>query len=109
LTGTLERHEMGPMEQRRDGLLTLRNSFSGTSYCMRLSGELDLENVESFAAEITRMEDSGAEETVVDLSQLEFIDPCGMAALAKAERRFRADGRHLHLLGEPRRFARHGG
>ena len=65
-------------------------------------------SVESFAAEITRMEDSGAEETVVDLSQLEFIDPSGMEALADAERRFRADGRRLHLRGEPRRFARHG-
>ncbi len=52
------------------------------------------------------MEDSGAEETVVDLSRLEFIDPSGMVALAEAERRFRADGRSLHLLGEPRRFAR---
>lgn len=96
------------MERRRDGLLTLLNSYAGSSYCMRLSGELDLESVESFAAEITRMEDSGAEETVVDLSQLEFIDPSGMEALADAERRFRADGRRLHLRGEPRRFARHG-
>jgi anti-anti-sigma factor len=96
------------MEHRRDGLLTLRNSYAGTCYCLRLSGELDLENLDSFAAEITRMEDSGAGETVVDLSGLEFIDPSGMAALANAEWRFRAVGRHLHLLGEPRRFARHG-
>ena len=95
------------MEQRRDGLLTLSNSYAGTSYCLTLSGELDLENVDSFAAEIARMEDSGAEETVVDLSGLEFIDPSGMAALANAAWQFRSVGRHLHLLGEPRRFARH--
>jgi anti-anti-sigma factor len=95
------------VEQLRDGLLTLRNSYAGTSYCMSLSGELGLANVASFAAEITRMEDSGAAEMVVDVSQLEFIDPSGMAALATAERRFRAAGRDLHLLGEPRRFARH--
>jgi anti-anti-sigma factor len=96
------------VEQLRDGLLTLRNSYAGTSYCMRLSGELELGNVASFAAEVTRMEDSGAEEMVVDLSQLEFIDLSGMAALASAAGRFRAAGHHLHLVGEPRRFARQG-
>ncbi len=92
------------MEQRRDGLLTLRSSYAGSAYRMTLSGELDLENVESFAAEITRMEDSGAVETVIDLSHLEFIDSSGMASLARAGRHFQADGRHLRLLGKPRRF-----
>ncbi len=92
------------MEERRDGLLTLRSSYAGSAYRVALSGEMDFENVESFAAEITRMEDSGAVETVIDLSQLEFIDPSGMASLAVAGRRFRADGRHLHILGQPRRF-----
>ncbi len=93
------------MEERRDGLLTLRSSYAGSAYRMTLSGELDLENVESFTAEITRMEDSGAVETVIDLSHLEFIDPSGMASLAEAGRRFRADGRHLHILGQPKRFS----
>ncbi len=95
------------MEQQRDGLLTLRSSYAGSAYRMTLSGELDLENVESFAAEITRMEDSGAVETVIDLSHLEFIEFSGMATLAKAGRRFQADGRHLRLLGKPRRFSAH--
>lgn len=93
------------MEQRRDGLLTLRSSYAGSAYRMTLSGELDLENVESLAAEIARMDDSGAVETVIDLSQLEFIDSSGMAALAEAGRRFRADGRQLRILGQPRRFS----
>ena len=93
------------MEQRRDGLLTLRSSYAGSAYRMTLSGELELENVESFAAEITRMEDPGAVETVIDLSHLEFIDSSGMATLAKAGRRFQTDGRHLRLLGRPRRFS----
>jgi anti-anti-sigma factor len=95
------------MEQRRDGLLTLRSSYAGSAYRMTLSGELDLENVESFAAEITRMEDSGAVDTAIDLSQLEFIDSSGMAALAEAGRRFRADGRDLYIVGKPRRFSAH--
>lgn len=93
------------MQKRRDGLLTLLSSYAGSAYRLTLSGALDLENVESFAAEITRMEDSGAVETVIDLSHLEFIDSSGMAALAEAGRRFQADGRHLGILGEPRGFS----
>ena len=92
------------MEKRQDGLLTLRSSYAGSAYRMTLSGNLDLENVESLAAEITRMEESGAMETVIDLSELEFIDSSGMAALAEAGRRFRAEDRDLRLLGQPRRF-----
>jgi ABC-type transporter Mla MlaB component len=93
------------MEERRDGLLTLRSSYAGSAYRMTLSGKLELENVECLAAEIARMEDSGAVETAIDLSQLESIDPSGRARLAEAGRRFRADGRDLRLLGQPRRFS----
>jgi anti-anti-sigma factor len=93
------------MEERRDGQLTLRSSYAGSAYRVTLSGELDLENVDSFTAEITRMEESGAVETAIDLSQLEFIDSSGMAALAEAGWRFQAYGRHLRILGKPRRFS----
>ncbi len=51
------------------------------------------------------MEDSGAVETVIDLSHLEFIDSSGMATLVEAGRRFQADGRQLRILGQPKRFA----
>ncbi len=93
------------MQQRREALLTLGSSFTGSAYCMRLGGRLDWESIDSFEAEVSRMEDSGAVEMAVDLSRLEFIDTAGMAALAAAGRRFRAGGRLLSLLGEPRRFA----
>ncbi len=93
------------MEERQEDLLTLRSSYAGSAYRMTLTGELDLENVESLATEITRMEDCGAVETVIALSQLEFIDSSGMATLAKAESRFRARGRQLRIHGQPRRFS----
>ena len=86
-------------------MLTLRNSYAGTSYCMTLSGRLGAESLGSFVAEVVRMEESGAEETAVDLSRLDFIDSSGMAALADAGERFRADGRRLRLLGHPKQFA----
>jgi anti-anti-sigma factor len=95
------------VERQSDGLLALRNSYAGTSYCVTLSGELGHESLGGFRAEMLRMEDSGAEETAVDLSRLDFIDSSGMAALAETGNRFRTHGRHLRLLGRPRRFAKH--
>jgi anti-anti-sigma factor len=92
------------MEQRRDGLLSLRSSFTGSAYRINLSGELDHKNVESFAAELLRMEDSGAVEAVIDLTQVEFIDSSGMTVLVESGKRFHAEGRHLRIFGQPRRF-----
>ena len=82
----------------------LRSSFTGSAYRINLSGELGRENVESFAAELLRMEDSGAVEAVIDLTQVEFIDSSGVAALAESGKRFHAEGRHLRIFGDPRRF-----
>jgi anti-anti-sigma factor len=95
------------VERQSDGLPGLRNSFAWTSYCVTLSGERGLGSLDTFGAEILRMEESGAAETAVDLSRLNFIDSSGMAALAKTGKRFRAHGGHLRVLGRPRRFANH--
>jgi anti-anti-sigma factor len=95
------------VERRVDGPLGLRNSYSGTSYCVTLSGELNASSLAGFGAEMLRMEESGAVETVVDLSRLDFIDRSGMVALAETGQRFRTHGGHLRLLGRPRRFAKH--
>jgi anti-anti-sigma factor len=95
------------VERTSNGLLGLRNSFAGTSYCVTLSGELGVASLGSFSAEMLRMEESGAVETAVDLSHLDFIDSSGMAALAETGKRFRIHGGHLRLLGRPRRFANH--
>jgi anti-anti-sigma factor len=88
-----------------DGLLGLRNSFDGTSYCVALSGELGASGLGVFGAEMLRMEESGAVETAVDLSRLDFIDSSGMAALVETGQRFRTHGGYLRLVGGPRRFA----
>ena len=93
------------MEQRRDGLLCVRSSYAGSAYRITVSGELDLKSVESFAAELTRMEDSGAVETVIDLGQVEFIDSSGMIAIVQARKRFQGAGRHLRIFGQPTRFS----
>jgi anti-anti-sigma factor len=95
------------VERQNDGPLGLRNSYAGTSYCVTLSGELGRESLGGFHEEMLRMEDSGAQETAVDLSRLDFVDPSGMAALAETGNRFRKHGRHLRLMGRPRRFEKH--
>lgn len=96
------------MERKSDGLLGLRNSFAGSSYRVTLSGELNASSLDFFGAEMLRMEESGAFETAVDLTRLDFIDQSGMAALAEVGRRFRTHGGELRVLGRPRHFANHG-
>lgn len=91
------------MEERRDGRLTLRSSYAGSAYRITLVGQLDLGNLDSLAGEIARMDESGAVETAIDLSRLESIDSSSVVALAKAARRFQAEGRQLRIRGKPRR------
>ena len=92
------------VEELLDGLLTLRSSFAGSAYWVTLSGELDSESLSSFTTEMARIEGSSALEAVIDLSELDFIDPSGMTALVVARKQFQADGRCLRIIGNPRRF-----
>ncbi len=83
-----------------------RNSFVGNSYRLTLVGELSFRNLVCLADELTRMETSGAEETSVDVSGLNFIDSQGMAALAEATNHFHSNNHHLRIDGQPRLFGR---
>jgi ABC-type transporter Mla MlaB component len=95
-----------PMDERRsEGTLMASNSFVGTSYRLTLEGELSFRNLVCLADELGRMEASGASETTVDVSGLNFIDSPGMTALAAAGSRFHSNKQHLHIHGKPRLFA----
>jgi anti-anti-sigma factor len=91
-------------EKRRDGELTVRNSFAGATYRVTLGGELNRLNVACLVEELSRMEESGAAETIVDLSGLNFIDSGGMAALAEASNHFHSNDQSLKFLGTPTLF-----
>jgi anti-anti-sigma factor len=94
-------------DRRSEGTLMVRNSFVGTSYRVTLEGELSYRNLVCFAEELDRMATSGAAETTVDVSGLNFIDARGMTALAEATNRFHSNKQHLRIHGKPRLFSHH--
>ena len=81
------------------------NSFVGTSYRVTLVGELSYRNLVCLRDELTKMETSGAVQTTVDVSGLNFIDSVGMNALAEASNRFQSHDQYLRIHGRPRFFS----
>jgi len=59
-------------------------------------GEHDISTAEAFAAQITRLVDSGSR-IVVDLAQTRFVDSTVVGALVEGHRRASADGRDHDL------------
>ncbi len=72
---------------------------SGTRHVVKLVGELDLATVEAFSAELARLDEAGAEEVELDLSELSFIDSSGVGAIVVAARNLRRRGAKL-IVGE---------
>src|SRR5215218_11396273 len=63
-----------------------------------LRGELDLEHAYTFDEELRRVEATRPEVLVLDLSELAFMDSCGLARLLAAHKRSRSAGRRLLLV-----------
>jgi anti-anti-sigma factor len=62
-----------------------------------LSGELDIETVPIFEAEIERVLADAPATVVLDLPRLEFLDSTGIRAILEAHERLRAQGAQLVL------------
>ena len=75
-------------------------SYAGYAV-VALRGELDLVDAAIVAAELTAVAARGPGIIVVDLAGLEFIDSCGVAALAHGRRQTRQAGGDL-ILAAPR-------
>jgi anti-sigma B factor antagonist len=72
----------------------------GPAVVVVLSGELDLAAEERFR-EALASERDGWSELVIDLSELEFIDSCGVRLILEQEHGAKAAGRRFRvLLGE---------
>jgi len=65
---------------------------------IRLRGEVDIATLPSLELALEILVDHAADATV-DLSELTFIDVCGLRALARAAIRLRRAGRCLRLRG----------
>ena len=70
----------------------------GGAVRIALRGELDLEHAYTFDAELRRVEATSPDTLVLDLSELSFMDSCGLARLLAAHKRSRSAGRRLLLV-----------
>jgi anti-sigma B factor antagonist len=75
-----------------DGTLAVRLLLEGTGQKLSLAGELDLTNAKTFAAELERAEVEGDASITIDMTELEFIDSTGIAALLAAHQRLNENG-----------------
>jgi anti-sigma B factor antagonist len=62
----------------------------GGTCTLAVAGELDMANADTLRK---ALDDAAAEEVVLDMSQLEFIDSTGIALLVAAHHRRNRDGR----------------
>jgi anti-sigma B factor antagonist len=60
--------------------------------------ELDITTVDGFRADLQRALDESAEDVVVDLSDVGFIDSTGLSAILHIESKLRRDGRRLAIV-----------
>ena len=73
----------------------------GESHNIRLRGEFDLAGYDAVTQELAQVEASDAQNVIVDLRELEFIDSSGISALVEAQLRFRDSGKRLEFLCGP--------
>jgi anti-sigma B factor antagonist len=92
-------NEVWNPHERRDGPLLIRaEDGEDGAQVLALTGELDVQNAETLAAEIakTKVGDGGG--LTIDLRELAFIDSTGIALLVSVFRRFNAGGDRLQLI-----------
>jgi anti-anti-sigma factor len=82
----------------KSGLFRCEYEAGVNSLSLHLSGELDLASRDTLQAALLAGEESGAAFSV-DLSDLEFIDCAGLAALSEAALRATRRGMKLVLVG----------
>ena len=68
---------------------------------LSLTGELDLDTVPELEAAVAAARAEGADEVVVDLSGLGFMDSSGLRCLVQADDRATAEGWRLILVRGP--------
>jgi anti-sigma B factor antagonist len=74
----------------------------GRGAVITVSGELDLASSGALEEEFLRVADSGAEQVIVDLRDLEFMDSTGLSTLVKAHQRAEEAGQRFGLVrGSP--------
>jgi len=90
----------------RKGLLAVRTAGRDSGLVVAAVGDLDASTVEVLDEAIRQAEGADAQEIVVDLSGLTFMDSSGLRAILQAHARSQADSNRLRLVRGPRRVQR---
>ena len=93
-------------DQRHLGALAMRSAREGGAHVIALAGELDLAGAGLLEDELLRVEATDAEEIVIDLRELEFIDSTGVRLIYMADARARRGDARLAIRRGPRRVHR---
>jgi anti-anti-sigma factor len=86
-------------------LVRIEQERDGERITLRLSGEVDLSNVDWLARQID-LAVRGSAHVVIDLSGIDYIDSQGQRLLKQLSDRFAGEGTSLRLVAPPGGFAR---
>ncbi len=78
----------------------------GRATVISVSGELDLASSAALEEELARATESDAEQIVLDLRELEFMDSTGLSTLVKAHERAEGAGKRFGLVRGPQQVQR---
>ena len=76
----------------------MESGRDGDAHRLRLLGEFDLAGAKPFKEEIERIEVSGAERIVIDLSSLDFMDSTGLRLLLETDMRHRVNSERIRYV-----------
>lgn len=80
--------------------------LGGNAHVVTVSGELDLVTAPGLRDELVRAWSEGADEIVVDLLRVPFVDSVALGVLVEASKRTAARGGVFSIVSEDRRIAR---
>jgi anti-anti-sigma factor len=88
---------------RQEHGLAIRVEADNQFHRIALEGELDLSNRDALEEEMEEIAaaEPGPSVLLVDLSELQFIDSCGIASLVRAAERSRDGGPRLEIIHGP--------
>jgi anti-anti-sigma factor len=86
---------------RNAGQLRIRSERRSNVHDVGLAGELDLATADALHDELTAVEATDADQIILDLAGLDFIDSTGLRLILTADARCNADGNRLTLLRGP--------
>jgi anti-sigma B factor antagonist len=80
--------------------------FAGDSHVITASGDLDAMTAPQLRDELTRASSEGADEIVVDLLRVPFVDSVALGVLVEASKHTTARGGVFRVVSDDRRIAR---